>query len=182
MATVTLGGNPISTLPIFRRGNQGAGFHPHRGRSGRRFSFRSTRGESHLNVFPSIDTAVCATSVEIQRGVPASLSNAVVLAISGFLPRRSDSAAPRHRERGHPSRTPKDSDFGKAYRRPHHQRSARQALRAVGRRRDEKEKGDLSGSSRDQGRAEIRRGARREYANAEFPSAVRAGRAPAAPR
>jgi thioredoxin-dependent peroxiredoxin len=87
MATITLRGNPIHTsgeLP--RPGSEPAGFrlvdtnlkdvtlHDYAGK------------KKILNIFPSIDTPTCATSVRKFNEKAAALSNTVVLCISADLP------------------------------------------------------------------------------------------------
>ena len=86
MAHVTLGGNPVSTVGEL----PAVGSHP---------SFRLTAGDLSevsdgdfagqrvvLNIFPSIDTAVCAMSVRKFNELASSLDNTTVLCVSADLP------------------------------------------------------------------------------------------------
>ena len=87
MAQITLGGNAINTI-----GNL-----PSPGDSASNFSLttvdmKAANLETYagkrkiLNIFPSVDTGVCATSVRTFNTQAASLENAVVLCISRDLP------------------------------------------------------------------------------------------------
>ena len=87
MAQITLGGNAINTI-----GNL-----PSLGDSASNFSLTTldmtaanldtyTGKRKILNIFPSVDTGVCATSVRTFNTQAASLENAVVLCISRDLP------------------------------------------------------------------------------------------------
>lgn len=87
MAQITLGGNAINTI-----GNL-----PSSGDSASNFSLTTVdmtaanletyAGKRKiLNIFPSVDTGVCATSVRTFNQQAASLQNAVVLCISRDLP------------------------------------------------------------------------------------------------
>ncbi len=87
MAQITLGGNAINTI-----GNL-----PSSGDSASNFSLttldmtaanlETCAGKRKiLNIFPSVDTGVCATSVRTFNTQAASLENAVVLCISRDLP------------------------------------------------------------------------------------------------
>ena len=87
MAQITLGGNPINTI-----GNL-----PSPGDTASNFSLTTVdmtasnletyaRKRKILNIFPSVDTGVCATSVRTFNTQAASLENAVVLCISRDLP------------------------------------------------------------------------------------------------
>ena len=87
MAQITLGGNAINTI-----GNL-----PSPGDSASNFSLTTVdmtaanletfAGKRKiLNIFPSVDTGVCATSVRTFNQQAASLENAVVLCISRDLP------------------------------------------------------------------------------------------------
>lgn len=87
MATVTLGGNPVSTsgdLPAV--GTKAPDF-TLTGADLADVSLSTYAGKKViLNVFPSIDTAVCAASVRKFNQAAAGLANTVVLAISRDLP------------------------------------------------------------------------------------------------
>jgi thiol peroxidase len=87
MAQITLGGNAINTI-----GNL-----PSTGDTASNFSLTTVDMTSAnldtysgkrkiLNIFPSVDTGVCATSVRTFNTQAASLENAVVLCISRDLP------------------------------------------------------------------------------------------------
>ncbi len=87
MAQITLGGNPIHTV----------GDLPTIGSSAPDFSVTAANlseiskadlaGQRVvLNIFPSIDTAVCATSVRKFNEAAAALDNTVVLCVSADLP------------------------------------------------------------------------------------------------
>jgi thiol peroxidase len=87
MAEVTLGGNPVHTV----------GELPEIGTKAPDFEVTAsnlaeiTRDELSgkkvvLNIFPSVDTATCATSVRRFNEVAASLDNTVVLCVSADLP------------------------------------------------------------------------------------------------
>lgn len=87
MAQITLGGNAINTI-----GNL-----PSPGDSASNFSLTTvdmttanletySGKRKILNIFPSVDTGVCATSVRTFNTQAASLENAVVLCISRDLP------------------------------------------------------------------------------------------------
>jgi thiol peroxidase len=87
MATVTLGGNPVTTvgeLPAV--GAQAPQFHLTGGDLGD-VSPESLAGKKVvLNIFPSIDTPTCATSVRQFNERAASLDNTVVLCVAADLP------------------------------------------------------------------------------------------------
>ncbi|WP_447636934.1 thiol peroxidase [Flavobacterium microcysteis] len=87
MATVTLGGNPVKTsgelpkvgskAPDFKLVNKDLGV----------VSLSDFAGKKLvLNVFPSIDTATCATSVRSFNAKASGLENTTVLCISRDLP------------------------------------------------------------------------------------------------
>ena len=87
MATITLGGNPINTsgeLPAV--GEQAGNFKL----SAVDLSFKSLTDFSGmnliLNIFPSVDTGTCATSVRTFNKTAADLENTKVLCISRDLP------------------------------------------------------------------------------------------------
>ncbi len=87
MASITLGGNPINTIGNLPEAGQPAP------------DFRLTRTDMStatlndfrgkklvLNIFPSVDTGVCATSIRKFNEKAASLENTNVLCISRDLP------------------------------------------------------------------------------------------------
>lgn len=87
MATVTLGGNPASTngeLPSV--GSKAPGF-TLVGSDLSEITLDSLAGKQViLNIFPSIDTPTCATSVRRFNEKAAALDNTVVLCVSEDLP------------------------------------------------------------------------------------------------
>ncbi|HHP7241941.1 MAG TPA: thiol peroxidase [Cyclobacteriaceae bacterium] len=87
MATVTLGGSPVNTysdLPSI--GSKAPGFTLTKNDLSQ-VSLSDFDGKSIiLNIFPSIDTGVCATSTRTFNQKVASLENAMVLCISADLP------------------------------------------------------------------------------------------------
>ena len=91
MAKITLGGNPINTV----------GSLPKVGEKALDFKLKTTDLKHKtlsdysgkkliLNIFPSVDTGVCATSVREFNEKAASLENTVVLCISKDLPFAQD--------------------------------------------------------------------------------------------
>lgn len=87
MASITLGGNPVNTV-----GNL-----PEIGNKAPEFYLTNTDMASKkledyagkkvvMNIFPSVDTGVCATSVRKFNEKAASLNNTIVLCISRDLP------------------------------------------------------------------------------------------------
>ena len=87
MAQITLGGNPCNTngeLPV--QGTQIGNYSFAKGDLSQ-VSLHEFRGKKViLNIFPSIDTSVCATSVRTFNKKAASLENTQVLCISRDLP------------------------------------------------------------------------------------------------
>src|ERR1700689_1802986 len=87
MATVTLRGNPINTngeLPV--PGSAAPGFRLVNGDL-KDVSLHDYAGKRKiLNIFPSIDTPTCATSVRKFNEKAAGLKDTVVLCISADLP------------------------------------------------------------------------------------------------
>ncbi len=87
MATVTLGGNAVQTsgnLPEI--GTQASGFNLTKVDLGAASLADFAGTKLILNIFPSIDTGVCATSVREFNKTAASLENTKVLCISRDLP------------------------------------------------------------------------------------------------
>lgn len=87
MAKITLGGNPVNTVSDL----------PSKGQKAPDFTLVKTdmsevsladyKGKNIiLNIFPSVDTGVCATSVREFNKSAASLENTVVLCVSKDLP------------------------------------------------------------------------------------------------
>lgn len=87
MAKITFKGNPVSTsgnLPV--KGSIAPGFTLVKSDLGN-LSLEELRGKKViLNIFPSLDTGVCATSVRKFNQMAAGMKNTVVLAISKDLP------------------------------------------------------------------------------------------------
>lgn len=87
MATITLKGNPVQTsgeLP--KAGSEAPGFRLV-AKDLKDVSLHDFQGKRKiLNIFPSIDTATCATSVRQFNQRAAQLDNTVVLCISADLP------------------------------------------------------------------------------------------------
>jgi thiol peroxidase len=87
MATVTLGGNPVSTsgdLPSV--GSHTPSFTLTGSDLGEITDASLTGKRVILNIFPSIDTAVCATSVRTFNQKAAGMDDTVVLCVSADLP------------------------------------------------------------------------------------------------
>jgi thiol peroxidase len=87
MANITLGGNPIQTLGELPAVGSAA---PNFSLSAKDLSRKSLEDYSGqkliLNIFPSVDTGVCATSVRKFNEQAAGLENTKVLCISRDLP------------------------------------------------------------------------------------------------
>ena len=87
MATVTLGGNPIHTngeLPVI--GSKAPEFKLVDANLGEISLANYTGQNVILNIFPSVDTATCATSVRTFNKLASELPNTKVLCISRDLP------------------------------------------------------------------------------------------------
>lgn len=87
MAAITLQGNPCNTvgeLPTI--GTEAAGFELVKGDLSAAKLVDYAGKKVILNIFPSIDTSVCATSVRKFNAEAADLDNTVVLCISKDLP------------------------------------------------------------------------------------------------
>jgi len=88
MAKITLGGKPINTigdLPVV--GNAAPDFTLTATADMSEVSLKNYAGKNLvLNIFPSIDTGVCATSVRKFNAEASKLNNTVVLCISKDLP------------------------------------------------------------------------------------------------
>ncbi len=87
MAKITLKGNPVNTsgnLPA--KGSEAPGFSLVKSDLGN-LSLSELKGKKLiLNIFPSLDTSVCATSVRKFNQLAAGKANTAVLAISKDLP------------------------------------------------------------------------------------------------
>lgn len=87
MAGVTLGGNPITVLGNFPQPGQTAPDFKLVGKDLKDVSLADYAGKRKvLNIVPSLDTGVCATSARKFNEKAAGLNNAVVLTISADLP------------------------------------------------------------------------------------------------
>ena len=85
--TVTLGGNPIQVEGNFPQAGQQAPAFTLVGKDLADVSLASLSGKRKiLNIFPSIDTPTCATSVRKFNQTANELPNTVVLCISADLP------------------------------------------------------------------------------------------------
>ncbi|MDO5104119.1 MAG: thiol peroxidase [Lautropia sp.] len=87
MSQVTLGGNPIQVGGSFpKKGDKAADFSLTTGELGAA-SLASYAGKRKvLNIFPSVDTGICAASARRFNEEAAKLDNTVVLCISADLP------------------------------------------------------------------------------------------------
>lgn len=117
MGNVTLGGNPISTSGNLPAVGAKAPDFTLTGGDLADVSLSKYAGKKViLNIFPSIDTAVCATSVRKFNEAAAGLSNTVVLAISRDLPfAQKRFCGAEGIENVVPLSAMKDTDFGKSY-------------------------------------------------------------------
>lgn len=87
MATVTLGGNKVEVKGNFPKIGSEAPAFTLVGSDLKDFSLNETKGKRVvLNIFPSLDTKVCAMSVRKFNEMAAQMNNTVVLAISKDLP------------------------------------------------------------------------------------------------
>ena len=87
MSTVTLAGNPINIGGHFpATGSQAADFSLTTGELGSAGNADYAGKRKILNIFPSVDTGVCAASVRRFNQDAGALSNTVVLCISADLP------------------------------------------------------------------------------------------------
>lgn len=86
MTTITLAGNPITVSGNFpSKGDVVADF-VLVGNDLGDVKLSDFAGRKVLNIFPSIDTGICATSVRVFNQQAANLANTTVLCISGDLP------------------------------------------------------------------------------------------------
>lgn len=87
MSTVTLGGNPVNVAGNFPQKGQSAADFKLVGKDLKDVSLADFAGKRKvLNIVPSLDTGVCATSARKFNEKAAALDNAVVLVISADLP------------------------------------------------------------------------------------------------
>jgi thiol peroxidase len=87
MAEITLGGNPIHTVgDLPKQGAPAPSFTLAAGDLSDLSNGDLAGQRVVLNIFPSIDTAVCATSVRKFNEVASSLDNTVVVCVSADLP------------------------------------------------------------------------------------------------
>lgn len=86
-STVTLGGNPFQVNGDFPQNGQAAPAFTLVGKDLADVSLSSFAGQRKvLNIFPSVDTPTCATSVRKFNERASALANTVVLCISADLP------------------------------------------------------------------------------------------------
>jgi thioredoxin-dependent peroxiredoxin len=117
MATIAFKGNPVHTsgnLPV--KGAKAPDFSLVKNDLGAQ-TLSGLKGKKViLNIFPSLDTAVCATSVRTFNKLAAGKSNAVVLAVSKDLPFASGRFCTTEGiENVHPVSGFRDAGFGKDY-------------------------------------------------------------------
>ena len=87
MATVTLGGNPIDLAGTFPKPGQSAPAFTLVGKDLKDVSLKDFAGKRKvLNIVPSLDTPVCATSTRKFNQTAGSMDNVAVLVISADLP------------------------------------------------------------------------------------------------
>jgi len=87
MANVTLGGNPITVAGNFPQKGQSATDFKLVGKDLKDVSLKDFAGKRKvLNIVPSLDTAICATSARKFNEKAAGLGNTVVITISADLP------------------------------------------------------------------------------------------------
>jgi thiol peroxidase len=87
MATVTLGGNAVNVAGNFPQPGQMASEFKLVGKDLKDVTLKDFAGKRKvLNIVPSLDTAVCATSTRKFNEKAAGLANTVVMAISADLP------------------------------------------------------------------------------------------------
>ena len=86
-STVTLGGNPFQVNGDFPQNGQAAPAFTLVGKDLADVSLSSFAGQRKvLNIFPSVDTPTCATSVRKFNERASALANTVVLCVSADLP------------------------------------------------------------------------------------------------
>jgi thioredoxin-dependent peroxiredoxin len=87
MSTVTLGGNPVNVAGNFPKAGDAAPDFSLTGKDLKDVSLKDFAGKKKvLNIVPSLDTPVCATSTRKFNEKAGSLPNTVVLVISADLP------------------------------------------------------------------------------------------------
>ena len=87
MATVTLGGNPVNVAGNFPKTGQAAPDFKLVGKDLKDVSLKDFAGKRKiLNIVPSLDTAVCATSARKFNEKAGGLGNTVAMTISADLP------------------------------------------------------------------------------------------------
>ena len=87
MTTVTLGGNPLNVAGSFPQKGQSAPDFKLVGKDLKDVTLADFAGRRKvLNIVPSLDTAVCATSARKFNEKAAALDNTVVITISADLP------------------------------------------------------------------------------------------------
>jgi thiol peroxidase len=87
MASVTLGGNPVTVNGNFPKPGDSAPDFTLTGGDLKEVSLKDFAGKKKvLNIVPSLDTPVCQTSTRTFNQKASNLSNAVVLVVSADLP------------------------------------------------------------------------------------------------
>ena len=117
MAKVTLGGNPANTAGNLPEVNQQAPAFTLVKTDLSEVSLSDYKGKNViLNIFPSVDTKVCATSVRKFNEQATALDNTVVLCISKDLPfAQARFCGAEGIENAIPLSNFRDDDFGKSY-------------------------------------------------------------------
>ncbi len=117
MATVTLGGNPVQTSGNLPEVNSAAPAFTLLKTDLSEVSLADYKGKNViLNIFPSVDTEVCAMSVREFNEKAAALENTVVLCISKDLPfAQKRFCAAKDIENAIPLSSFRDESFGKDY-------------------------------------------------------------------
>ena len=156
MATVTLKGNPIDVAGSFPQEGQKAPAFTLVAKDLKDVSLADFAGKRKvLNIVPSLDTAVCATSTRKFNEKAGSLANTVVLVISADLPFASSRfCAAEGLANVVTLSTMRGRDFMKRLRRRDHERPARRRGRARRRRaRRERQGAPLGARARDRARS-----------------------------
>ena len=87
MSTVTLGGNPVNVAGNFPKPGDNAADFALTGKDLKDVGLKDFAGKRKvLNIVPSLDTPTCQTSTRKFNEKAGSLSNTVVLVVSGDLP------------------------------------------------------------------------------------------------
>ena len=117
MATITLKGNPVHTCGSLPKTGEKAPCFQLTKSDLSELSCCDLKGKQLvLNIFPSLDTSVCATSVRKFNQLAAQMPNTVILAISKDLPfAQSRFCTTEGIDQVIPVSAFRSSDFGKAY-------------------------------------------------------------------